>query len=75
MEDYSTIRECLAEVIGKTIVEITQHDEAYFSEHGIGFVDLMLDSGDVLRIWSMRSNEPLMVINPDGDTPEEIDMV
>lgn len=71
---YATIRDALGEIIGKRIVDITQHDEEYFFIHKIGFIDLMLDSGDILRIWSMRGDEPFLVLNPDGDTPEEIEM-
>lgn len=73
MENYATIREELACVIGMKILDITQHDESYFQEHGIGFIDLMLDSGDVLRVWSMHGDEPLMAVNPEGDTPEGVD--
>lgn len=72
-ENYSTIRDSIGELIGKTIVDITQHDEEYFREHGIGFADLMFDSGDVLRVWSMRGDEPWMVLNPAADVPEGAD--
>ena len=71
-EEYATVRSHLAEFVGLKLLEVTQHDQEYFQEHGIGFVDLMFEGGNILRIWSMRGDEPLMTINPDGDTPEEI---
>lgn len=72
-EPYATIRECIGELVGAKLVEITQHDQEWFREHGTGFVDLMFDSGDVLRIFSMHGDEPFLVLNPDGDDPEEIE--
>jgi len=72
-EPYITIRECLADIIGSKLVEVTQHDESYFKEHGFGFADLMFESGDVLRIWSIHGDEPWIVLNPDSDDPEEIE--
>jgi hypothetical protein len=67
-----SIRDAIGELVGKTLIELTQHDESYFTEHGYGFVDLMFDSGDVLRIWSMHGDEPFLVLNPDSDRPEDV---
>lgn len=70
--EYATIRDHLKELVGHKLIEITQHDAEYFREHGVGFVDLMFEGGNVLRLWSLHGDEPFLVINPEGETPEDI---
>lgn len=69
-DDYATIRSHLAVLLGAKLTEITQHDEQFFRDNGIGFIDLMFDDGNVLRIWSIHGDEPFFVLNPESDTPE-----
>jgi len=67
-EEYSTIREILGEFIGTKIIEITQHDQEYFQRTGRSFVDLMLDSGDVLRFYVEDQG---LCVNPTDESEEE----
>lgn len=71
-ESYANIREIMGELIGQKVVDITQHDEDYFQVHNRGFIDLMLDGGDVLRIYSLRGDEPWIVLNPDDEHEAEM---
>lgn len=45
---YSNIRELLGDVIGRTVVDITQHDKEQFEEEG-SFVQLHFDDGSYLK--------------------------
>ena len=51
-EDYVTIRNILGEMVGKKLIEITQHDEETFKKTGRAFIDLMFDSGDFIRFYA-----------------------
>jgi hypothetical protein len=65
-EDYANIREQVGMFVGDKIVDITQHDEDHFKATGQSFVDLMFESGNVLRfIWTKEDGE-IMAVNP-GD--------
>lgn len=60
---YATIRDAIGELIGKRLVEVTQHDEEFFRESNVGFIDLMFDSGVVGRL-GMPDAHRLSVVNP-----------
>jgi hypothetical protein len=47
-DGYSTIRELLGPLIGKTLVDVSQHDEEDFKERGEAFVCLMFDDGSTV---------------------------
>ncbi len=47
-ETYSNIREIIGEVIGKTLIDVTQHDPEQFEEEG-SFVQLHFDDGSYLK--------------------------
>lgn len=51
MEDYSTIRSIVGYLIGKTVVDITQHDEdEYDSESEVGsYVQIMFSDGSWIK--------------------------
>jgi len=52
MEDvYSNIRDILPGVIGKRIIDITQHDQEEFATDGLCYVMLMLDDGSYLKFF------------------------
>ena len=72
MSDYATIRDCIGEFIGKTLVEMTQHDKEHFLESGEAFVDLMFDSVDVLRFYTQPGR--CIAVNPGHDDGEELDL-
>lgn len=48
-EEYSNIREILGKFIGRTIIDITQHDKEEWDNDGLCYVQLMLDDGNYLR--------------------------
>lgn len=50
-EPYANIREVLGDLIGRPLLDITQHDEEYFQQTGRVFVDLMFNEGNVLRFY------------------------
>lgn len=54
--EYSSIRECLGQFVGRTIEDITQHDADEFAETGRTYIQLLLSGGDYLKIY----------ITPDG---------
>lgn len=70
MSDYATVRDHLGRFVGRTIVDVTQHDEEYFRETGRAFVDLMFDSGDVIRFYAPSGL--CFAVNPSTDGEEEI---
>lgn len=70
-EPYSNIRNIIGELIGKRVLEITQHDPEYFERTGRSFVDLMFESGDVLRIY-VHGDETAMCLNPTEEGETEI---
>lgn len=45
---YSNIREIIGDVIGRTVMDVTQHDEDQFNEEG-SFVQLHFDDGSYLK--------------------------
>ncbi len=47
-EQYANIREILGYMIGKKIIDITQHDQEEFEEEG-SFVMIMLEDGSFLK--------------------------
>lgn len=47
-EVYSNIRDILGAVIGRKLIDITQHDEDQFKETG-SFIQLHFDDGSYLR--------------------------
>lgn len=49
MTDYSNIRDILSGVIGRTVVDITQHDEDEYLETQEAYVMLMFDDGSFLK--------------------------
>lgn len=68
--NYATVREFLGEFVGRRVVDITQHDPEFFLENSMTFVDLMFDSGDVLRFYQQQG--VCFAINPDTDGEAEI---
>jgi hypothetical protein len=44
-ENYANIRKILGELIGKRVVDITQHDKDEFEENGHSYVMLMFEDG------------------------------
>ena len=72
MCDYANIRELIGEFIGQKVIEITQHDEEYFKRTGRSFIDLMFDSGDVLRIYVLIDDLPGVAVNPTEEMEKEL---
>ncbi len=72
MSYKTTIRDCIGEFVGKTIVDITQHDEEHFKRTGEAFVDLMFDSGDVLRVYAQAGWR--LCVKPGEGDEEEVEM-
>lgn len=70
-ERYASIRDLLGEVVGQTIVDITQHDAEFFDRTGKTFIQFMLSSGDTLRIYIQDHG---MVINPEDDEEDHGDI-
>jgi hypothetical protein len=68
----ANIREAIGELIGQSLMEITQHDDEYSHEKQRGFVDLMFSDGDVLRVYSLHTDEPMLAMNPTEDSETEI---
>lgn len=64
-EPYANIREIIGELIGAKIVDITQHDQEYFERTGRSFVDLMFDTGNVLRIYVW--DKTAMALDPEDE--------
>ncbi len=50
-EPYANIRSILGNAIGKTIVDITQHDADEFAADGRCYIVLMFDTGDYLKFY------------------------
>lgn len=50
-EAYSSIRDILGYLIGRKLVEITQHDEDEFNEDGRSYVQLMFDDGNYVKFF------------------------
>jgi len=47
--DYSNIRQILGSLIGKTLVDITQHDKDEFAETG-SFIQFHFDNGGYVKV-------------------------
>lgn len=59
-----TIRDILGdEVLGRTIVELTQHDKDEYVDTGETYIEVCLDNGLVLQLVCGR----LRVLRPNGD--------
>ncbi len=69
-EPYSTIREMLGELIGHTVVDITQHDQDEWERDGASYFMLMFEDGQTLKIF--QSDSPAFILN-DGEEEEEDD--
>lgn len=68
-EEYANIREVIpTAVIGSTVVDITQHDQAFFDETGKAFVQLMFSTGDTIRFYI---GDDGIEVNLDGDEEDE----
>ncbi len=52
-EEYSNVREILGPFIGKTIAEVTQHDEEEFEEDQLSYVQLHFSDGSWLKFYIM----------------------
>lgn len=50
-EIYSNIRSILNELIGKRLVDITQHDEDEFAETQKSYVMLMFEDGNYVKFF------------------------
>lgn len=48
-EKYITIRDILGRFIGRTVVDITQHDEEEYRETQKSFVEILFDNGETVR--------------------------
>lgn len=48
-EEYSNIRQLLGHLIGRTVIDITQHDYEEFQETKQSYVMLMFDNGDYVK--------------------------
>lgn len=51
MPEYANIRQILGHLIGKRIVDITQHDQEEWEQDGTSYVHLMLEDGDYLKFY------------------------
>lgn len=49
-EQFSTVRHYMGHLIGRRIVDLTQHDEDDWIESGKGFVMLLLEGGQWLKL-------------------------
>lgn len=68
-EEYASIREVIpAAVIGSTVIDITQHDQAFFDETGKVFVQFMFSSGDTIRFYI---GDDGIEVNTDSDEEDE----
>lgn len=61
-EGYATVRELLGCILGRTVVEVTQHDEDEFMETGQAYISMHFDNGTVVTF-------------PVGEDPVEIEEV
>jgi hypothetical protein len=50
-ETYANIRDILGHLVGKRIVDITQHDKEDFEADGRSFVCLMFDDGNTATFY------------------------
>lgn len=50
-EGYANIRELIGEFIGKTVIDVSQHDEEDWAATGAGFVVLMFSDGSLLKFY------------------------
>lgn len=48
---YANIREILGHLIGKKLLEITQHDESDVAEGKDNFIELMFENGHTLKVF------------------------
>ena len=72
-EPTQSIRAIFHDLIGARLIEITQHDKEDFMRTGRGFVDLMFDSGDVLRIYCRKmAGQILFCLNPDDEAEDRV---
>lgn len=49
---FANIREIIGHFIGRTIVEITQHDRDEWDEYGEAYVQLHFQDGSHLKFWT-----------------------
>lgn len=48
--DYTNIRKILGSLIGRTLVDITQHDQEEFAENQQSFIQFHFDNGEYVKI-------------------------
>lgn len=48
---FGNIREVLGVLIGRTVVDITQHDPEEFDEDGNVYIQFHFDNGDYVKIY------------------------
>lgn len=49
MEEYSTIRDVIGEIVGQSVVDVTQHDKEHWDQTGESFVEFLFANGATLR--------------------------
>jgi hypothetical protein len=52
LEGYSTIRDLLGSLIGKTLVDVSQHDQEDWELEGESFVVLMFSDGSSVKFYT-----------------------
>lgn len=62
-EPYANVREFLGSLIGKTLIDVTQHDIADFERNDEAFVMLMFDDGSLLK-FDMGDDSGFVLIPP-----------
>lgn len=77
-ETYANIRQILGDFIGKTIVDITQHDADEWERSHQGYILLLFEDGSVIKFW--QGDEGFTTYKPgeyegdDGqDSEDEVD--
>lgn len=48
-EEYATVRDHLGSLIGKTLIDVTQHDQEDWEQRGEAFVVLMFSDGSSVK--------------------------
>lgn len=54
-ESYANIRDILGHLIGRTVVDITQHDKEDFVAGDDAYVELMFDDGNTLKFFTLEN--------------------
>jgi len=75
-EPYANIREILGHLIGRTLIEITQHDKEDFLNGEDSFVELMFNDGNTLKFFALDSKlykvpGAFCFSDPNGETEED----